>query len=150
MITCRTCEERKAPDSFYKSNRTQCKECVKDRVRKYREENLDAIQEYDRQRGLLEHRKAAVKARAHRYKRNVAEIRARNPEKSKARIALGNAVRDGKVIKASGCEECGSSINIQGHHDDYSKPLDVRWLCSACHGRHHREENEKMRQEARQ
>ena len=36
------------------------------------------------------------------------------------------------------CERCGST-NAQLHHDDYERPLDVRWLCPACHGLEHRQ-----------
>lgn len=58
---------------------------------------------------------------------------AKYPEKYKARYMLRNAVRLGKVIKGC-CEVCGSPI-VESHHDDYSKPLEVRWLCRL----HHRE-----------
>lgn len=33
---------------------------------------------------------------------------------------------------------CGTDKNVHGHHHDYSKPLDVEWLCSTCHGIEHR------------
>lgn len=36
--------------------------------------------------------------------------------------------RRGKLIPQP-CEVCASTENIQMHHDDYSKPLEVRWLC---------------------
>jgi hypothetical protein len=38
-----------------------------------------------------------------------------------------SAVRAGRLVRAA-CETCGAT-KTQGHHDDYSKPLDVRWLC---------------------
>lgn len=51
------------------------------------------------------------------------------------------AVNSGKLIRQS-CEVCFEEKGIEGreeeshaHHDDYSKPLDVRWLCSSHHAR---------------
>ena len=60
------------------------------------------------------------------------------PEKQSARFTLNNAVRDGKIIKPEACEACGERGLIHGHHDDYSKKLEVRWLCAPCHSELHR------------
>jgi ribosomal protein S27AE len=54
-------------------------------------------------------------------------------------LMVGRAVRDGVISKPDACEECGEKKDLHGHHDDYDFPLDVRWLCSACHLRWHRE-----------
>lgn len=33
--------------------------------------------------------------------------------------------------------QCGADSNLDRHHDDYSKPLDIRWLCGPCHVQWH-------------
>lgn len=51
--------------------------------------------------------------------------------KQSASRAVQHAVRTGKLVR-TGCEECGKSP-VQGHHNDYSEPLKVRWLCAMHH-----------------
>ena len=51
-----------------------------------------------------------------------------------ARLALNKAVYAGEVARGS-CAHCGTTSRIEAHHPDYSKPLDVVWLCRF----HHRE-----------
>lgn len=46
---------------------------------------------------------------------------------------LNVAVRDGKLTRPDSCESCGGNSKVDGHHHDYSKPLDVMWLCKQCH-----------------
>lgn len=58
-------------------------------------------------------------------------------EKTRAHKTVGNAVKSGKLEKLP-CEECGD-VKSEAHHDDYSKPLDVRWLCRKCHRKHHKD-----------
>lgn len=62
---------------------------------------------------------------------NAQRMREKHPEKYKARSILRNAVRLGQ-IKKKPCEACGL-IEVESHHDDYSKPLEVRWFCHQHH-----------------
>jgi hypothetical protein len=57
----------------------------------------------------------------------------RFPERHHARTTLGNAVRDGRVIPWPVCAVPDCCGKPQGHHPDYSRPLDVVWLCDAHH-----------------
>ncbi len=59
------------------------------------------------------------------------------PDKYLARYTSNNARARGKLVP-SACVVCSATENIEGHHDDYAKPLDVRWLCRQCHNKHHR------------
>jgi len=48
------------------------------------------------------------------------------------------AISYGRLTRSLTCEQCGRHTRTQGHHDDYSKPLEVRWLCASCHLRLHK------------
>ena len=62
----------------------------------------------------------------------------KNQGKKNIHHKVQRAVKKGIIVKASNCENCGADGMLHGHHDDYSKPLKVRWLCPACHvGVHH-------------
>lgn len=67
-----------------------------------------------------------------------------NKEKVRAHALLKRAVQKGIVIKPTRCERCSGEFpiqKIQGHHEDYNKPLDVKWLCWLCHLKTHHERN---------
>lgn len=135
MKRCFKCNTIKPLTDFYKHSKMadghlgKCKECTKSDVRKHRFEN-DSVREYDRKRG------------SRRSYEKIKEYRESNPKKYKAHTMVGNAVRDGKLIKADCCEECGSDFSLNAHHDDYNYPLSVRWLCSRCHHIWHAENGE--------
>lgn len=65
----------------------------------------------------------------------------KTPQARRAHWAAYKAEVAGTLVRPDACEQCGfvgrHSRDIHGHHDDYAKPLDVRWLCSSCHKKHH-------------
>lgn len=64
------------------------------------------------------------------------EYKKRNPEKYRARKIVCDSVRRG-ALKRQPCEVCGKP-NAQAHHDDYTKPLNIKWLCHFHHVQHHK------------
>jgi hypothetical protein len=64
------------------------------------------------------------------------KYRIRNKHKKAAKEMVRRAVLSGKLAKEP-CEKCGKKA--QAHHENYSKPLDVRWLCSFHHKQRHME-----------
>jgi len=134
---CFKCGEVKDLSCFYKHPHmadgrvNKCKECNRADVRENRRKKIDYYRAYDKKRG------------ARKTKAQITAYNTAYPSKYKAKIALGNAVRDGKISKATKCESCGDSHYwLHGHHDDYSLPLDVRWLCPPCHFAWHKENGE--------
>ncbi len=67
-----------------------------------------------------------------------ARWKSQNADKAFCHKEVEAAVRKGLLTKQP-CERCGSTDLIHAHHDDYSKPLDVRWLCPIHHRERHRE-----------
>ena len=154
MKACRECCVVKSLGDFYRHPQmgdgylNKCKVCVRLRIDRWRAENLEHVQEYDRQRGRQPHRKRKVKERAPIYRERKAIYLKRyndsNKDKSRARSITRKAVQSG-LLKVAPCLRCGFAFGVHGHHEDYSKPLDVTWLCVPCHGERHREINAERR-----
>lgn len=70
----------------------------------------------------------------------VKRYRLRHPDRVDAHRAVWNAKRRGKLTPGE-CEVCGTTIEVEAHHDDYGKPLVVRWLCRKHHRAEHQREN---------
>lgn len=150
MKVCRECQTERPFSDFYKHPRmadghlNKCIACVKKRVGKHREENIERIREYDKQRGNEPHRVEARKqymqtdAGRQAKKRGMDAYRKRHPMIYASHIISQKAVTNGLLVKASNCSACDSPEKIEGHHDDYTKPMEVRWLCEGCHKEWHR------------
>lgn len=59
------------------------------------------------------------------------------PHKDAARMTLIKAVQAGRKFRPDRCQDCGIRCVPDGHHHDYSKPIEVAWLCKTCHGETH-------------
>lgn len=139
---CKSCERELEADAFYVSNLSRCKECVKASVRANRAKKIDYYRSYDRLRYRESDirkenaRKSAASPAGIASRKKFAESQKGSPER-KARVAVGNAIRNGSLARGSECYFCGTENRLQAHHHDYSRPLDVFWLCAACHGKLH-------------
>lgn len=134
---CIACGVAKGPEQFYAGDR-KCKECRRAMVKLARQKNADHYREYDRQRAMRPDRVAARKEYEQTQQGRDARSRARiawqerNARERAAQVAVGNAVRDGRLLKQP-CFVCGDE-DVEGHHPDYDAPLSVVWLCK-CHHR---------------
>ena len=61
----------------------------------------------------------------------------RYPERVFAREQVKRELIKRTIVRPDNCSKCGKECKPQGHHDDYSRPLDVVWLCRACHRERH-------------
>lgn len=113
-------------------------------MKQNRLKNIDYYKEFDRARANKPERVEARRNYANTEAGKAAKRRAsaayheRFPLKKAAHILTRNAVISGKLIKPQAYESCGSNHKIEAHHDDYTKPLSVRWLCESCHKEWHR------------
>ncbi len=60
----------------------------------------------------------------------------RNADKHATHRATYEAVQSGQLVRPPTCSKCPAT-DVQAHHEDYSRPLDVVWLCSKCHRHRH-------------
>ena len=139
MKTCPECKQTKeltefGKDSHKKSGfRVYCKKCMCVKSREYKIKNPEKTGVL-RDKWNLENKEKAAKIQKKASKKFCLE----NPEKRKAHQAVGNALAGNRITRPSICESCFKECKPEAHHEDYSKPLDVEWLCKKCHIELHR------------
>jgi hypothetical protein len=137
--TCTRCGETKPVEAFHRNRRrkdgrqTCCKDCNNAQARAWERANRRRAaanrRKWDRDnpdRVLAMHRRR----------------RKRNPQKAYARSLLNIAVAKGEINKPDHCQSCEKATppgDLHGHHEDYSKPLEIEWLCRDCHASRHRD-----------
>lgn len=129
MKPCIACGVEKELTEFYPHKRmadgrlNKCKGCCKVHTRANYNANRVSHAAYERKRQTDPERRRKKVIYTRRHREN-------NPEKWKARQAVAHALRSGRLRKQP-CR-CGAT-KVQAHHADYSKPLEVEWVCFACH-----------------
>lgn len=123
--------QKNAKKIYDKNRYVELKDEIKAKGKKYYHENKEQILAKNKS---YQQRPEIKVSTGERQKRN----RIKHPEKFKARCILNNAVVSGKISKPDKCSLCLKCFDrIEGHHQDYSKPLDVIWFCKACHTQEH-------------
>lgn len=111
-----------------------------------REKRIPQMREYGRNRRINNPEWAEKDRERLRelYRKNIAWYQIRNSkqaktEKQKARMALVNAVLNGKIKRPKKCDNCSIKCKPEGHHyKGYKHPFSVIWLCRNCHSILHR------------
>lgn len=149
MKVCFKCQAAKPIDEFYKHPRmldghlNKCIDCTKADVASRLEiKRLDP--DWVRaERARCREKTARRRAEGVKDKPNLEAAKIwqeKNPQKRSAHCIANNAKRSGLLVPPGRCEMCKRDLSLQMHHDDYSKPLIVQWLCSRCHGVVHRKD----------
>lgn len=134
-------KNRDALNAYNRQYHKEHKEEISNRKKKYLEENKHWIYPKRRERyysdpeyraKILDRSKGEDKNR-HRYLTYQKKYWKYKTGFSSQKVA--EALKSGKLIRQP-CEICGDSP-AQAHHDDYNKPLEVRWLCRKCHTEWH-------------
>jgi len=136
---CFKCGETKPLSEYYKhqimkdGHLNKCKECTKKDTRERAERKSN-----DPEWVLSERKRHREKSRKYRDEGRVKKYNRKSnidPKKKLATQTVGNAIRDKRIVKKP-CAVCGKS-NVHAHHEDYSKPLDVVFLCIRHHNDRH-------------
>ena len=149
MKICNKCKTEKPLEEFSRDRTRKdgycytCKDCMKayqqsdkgkevDRRHRQSDKYKKSIKKYNQSdEGKEANRRYRQTDKGKKMDKRYAE---KHPEKRAAQKKLQNFIATGKLQRGL-CEVCGSTIKIEGHHEDYSKALDVIWLCL----KHHRQ-----------
>jgi hypothetical protein len=127
--SCRACGTTKPLPEFTRDRKSaggrtrECSACSRARWLRWKAANGERARESWRRHYRENRERLLAELAAH--KRN-------HREEQRSRDAAWQARRDGRLIPSS-CEVCGATDNIEGHHPDYRRALEVVWLCKSCH-----------------
>ncbi len=155
---CSKCSREKNIEEFRlrltspDGRRGQCRECENFRALAYYRAHREASSKY-KKAYYAKNREYWLLYRRRRYDQigvswipskasqllSLRKWRAAHRVECLAHRILNQSVKTGKVRKPTACQSCGlHRSKLDGHHSDYSKPLDVRWLCHVCHMKLHK------------
>lgn len=120
------------PRDMFPRGKARCRPCLAAIQRRCKANWTEEQRQRVRERGMARHGKEPYQAQ---LRVAVRRYIARNPHKRRAHRALWAAIRRGDVQRRP-CEVCGA-VKVDAHHDDYDKPLEVRWLCRIHHRNQH-------------
>jgi hypothetical protein len=123
MKACTKCGEVKPFDAFYRRGTKYASSCKACQLA-YRQAHPRS--EYFKEYYATPQGKASVQ-------RAIAASEAKYADRKAARNAVGNALRDGRLVPWPVCAVPDCSDKPVAHHPDYSRPLDVVWLCPPHH-----------------
>lgn len=148
MKRCTKCGIEQPFTNYHRSRnayRAACKTCDKAIYAPVKQANR--CTEEGRATRTVYRRARVISDAAHaRELRHANKYRQKYPEKEKAKGAVSRALAAGSLVRPAECDVCHGNPGlgrdgrplIQAHHEDYSKPLEVRWLCVSCHAAEHR------------
>ena len=137
---CPKCKDNRPIEEFCKRKGTKdglsywCVGCREANKSNWRKNNRDKVRACDLRFRLRHPERIRIKNRE--YGRN-------NREKRRAKQSVKYALRSGRLVRPDTCSRCGTPCKPHGHHDDYSKRLEVEWLCAVCHPIADKERREK-------
>jgi hypothetical protein len=147
---CSKCDELKPHDQYNRNCsakdglQSACKSCRNAACRKKYAEN-PSWAEQRRERNSIFHRehrdKIAERKKAYfatekgreLHRKHSNEWASKNKYKVRAHKVVERALKRGLIVKPEFCMNCASSRRLEAHHDDYTKLLEVKWLCKICH-----------------
>jgi hypothetical protein len=144
---CTICKSFRTRDSFcsyYKSKdglNDRCRDCIKERD-KIRWDKLRSDEEWHKEylkKLLVRGEEDRLQGKKTKYNPEWSSKYVKDPIKSKARQIMSNAITSGRLVPEP-CVVCGEE-KTEGHHEDYSRPLDIIWLCRTHHKEIHRKFN---------
>lgn len=136
--SCKECKE-KHRKNYYENNKVLLNTKAREYYSKNKQREIDQSRKWHRNN--TEKAKATDKRYYEKNKEklltNYRKYHKKHPEREIARNTVRYAVKTGKIQKPDRCINCNVINPLDGHHEDYDKPLEVQWLCRSCHKQLH-------------